>query len=142
MFDIESESKTYQKLIDEYGSRYAAISYVSKKSRNISESTNQFISYSQAISWVLNGVEPKSLDSYKKYLHRRNTAYDDVYDYIYSIQTDDVRLAVTRSLAESRDRGHLIYSLDDIDKKYHTRIRVICNMLWDMIKNIEFNNRV
>lgn len=120
------------------GSRYAAIMYISKLARHRAKSVHNCITESQAISWVITGIEPKTLRSNLEYRKVRKTM-DLRYamDRLLFIDDIEVREATRKSIIESRKRNYLIYYYKDVvDPHRKARIRILSNMIWDEMQKI------
>lgn len=132
----------FMQYIQALGSNFAAIVYVSKLARHRAKSVDNCITESQAISWVITGVRPKRVEEYLKYKKLRQTA-DIRYaeDRLLYIDDIEVREAVRQSITMSREQGHLIYSYNSIvSEPRRARVRILSNMIWDEMRNIQVDN--
>ena len=129
----------FEKYVEAFGNIFAAINYVSDVARRRRNRVYNCISESQALTWVVSGIEPKDLyKNYKlrlQYLHRIDLYIEDRLCYI---EDADVRDAVASSIAISQENRHLIYKYNSIEDEYiQARVRIICRMIWDEIQRLE-----
>ena len=124
------------------GSKFAAIVYVSKVARHRAKSVNNCITESQAISWVITGVEPPHVQEYLKWKELRKRAdIDYAEDRLLYVDDVEVREATRKTILESREAGHLIYSYNDIlSEPRKARVRILSNIIWDEMKRIQVEN--
>lgn len=102
---------------------------LSQNSRKLSESCENVVIGSDAIVWELTGVEPKLLRSkIQKKLNRISNTIKNHSDYINDSKVLDL---VQKSIKESLKVKHLIYQCQDEDKFTQSRVKIICNMIWE-----------
>ena len=126
------------------GNTFAAILYVSNIARHRAKSVHNCITESQAISWVITGVEPKMLRKNLEYRKIRKTL-DLRYAEDRLIYIDDklVREATRETILESRKQKHLIYKYKDIfDEPHKARVRILSNIIWDEMMKIRIDNMI
>lgn len=126
------------------GNRYAAINYVAKLGRKRRDSVDGCITEAQALSWVITGVEPPYI---KKYLatqkQRREMAQNYVEDRLLYIDDLEVRDAVRSSIQQSKHSNHLIYCYNNTNNEgQRARVRVLCNIIWDELRQLDVEDRV
>lgn len=138
----DSKFNTYVEAFD--GSIFAAIDYVSKIARHRAKSVHNCITESQAISWVITGVEPKTLRKNLEYRKIRKTLdlrYAE--DRLFYIDDKLVREATRETILESREKKHLIYKYKDIfDEPRKARVRILSNIIWEEMRKIQIDNMV
>lgn len=126
------------------GSRFAAINYVANVARRRRHSVHNCITESQALTWVISGVEPDDIQIYKermKNLKQLEIQYVD--DRLCYIEEADIREAVRASIEESRQVDHLIYLYNNIvNTAKQARVRILCNMIWDELRQFKLDNKV
>lgn len=126
------------------GNTFAAIDYVSKVARHRAKSVHNCITESQAISWVITGIEPKTLRKNLEYRKIRKTLdlrYAE--DRLFYIDDKLVREATRETILESREKKHLIYKYKDIfDEPRKARVRILSNIIWDEMRKIRIDNMI
>lgn len=144
MMNYNTSSAEFKKYESALGSTFAAIKYISALARQRRASVHNCITESQAIAWVISGVEP---DNVKLYYHnlklRRQRARTYKNDRLSYIEDTEVRNSVSFSLDQSKEVGHLIYCYQDIyDESRKARVRILCNMIWDELRQIEMDDEL
>lgn len=139
-----TEYTEFNKYVDAFGSNFAAINYVAQVARRRRQSVHNCILESQALAWVVTGIEPKGIQEYYaqlKLLKQRKQMYVD--DRLLYIDDIDVRNAVKVSIHESQQAHHLIYSYKDVTDTYQqARVRILCRMIWDELLNLEAADKI
>jgi hypothetical protein len=105
---------------------------------------NNCISESEAISWVITGVEPKHLQKKLKYAETRKNL-DIIYanDRLLYIDDIDVRESTRETILVSKKEKHLIYKYKDVlDESRKARVRILSNLIWDEMKQIRIENMI
>ena len=121
------------------GSTFGAIIYISKIARKRRIDVGMCVSESEALTWVITGVEPKQVSIWR---NQKSIKIDKalVYaqDRLMYVEDTAVRLAAERSIELSRSCGHLIYRYKGLQNQYQkSRVRVLCNIIWDEMKKID-----
>lgn len=134
-----ANTKEFDKYVAAFGNRFAATRYVAQLARYRRNSVNCCISEAQALSWVVSGVEPAEINVYyqrrQEYINRKKSYINDR---ILYIEEKDIHDAVQESMQESTKAHHLIYKYNDIKDKYKkSRVRIICNMIWDELSQVD-----
>lgn len=126
------------------GSNYAAILYISGVARRRMKRVNNCISESEAISWIITGVEPKHLQQKLDYVkYRKNIDIIYANDRLLYIEDKEVREAVKETILISKKERHLIYKYKDVfDESRKARVRILSNLIWDEMKQIRIENMV
>lgn len=126
-----------------FGNRFAAIMYISKVARHRMNSVYNCITESQAISWVITGIEPETLKFHLECRERRlNMDITYAEDRLLYIEDKQVRDAVRLTVMSARESNYLIYNYKDVvDDFRQARVRILSNIIWDeMLKvRIEYD---
>lgn len=135
-------NKNLDTIVDRYGSRYAATVFVSNEAKRLCSKYNDVISHSEALSWILSGEIPYNIKHYKEIVEQRSQRpLKYAKERLLDIQDQDVRHAVQVSLENSIHIGHLIYFYQNVHDTYRcSRIRILCNMIWDEMKHLGFKH--
>lgn len=136
-----SKFNTY---VQALGSRYAAILYICKVARRRMKRVHNCISESDALSWVVTGIEPKLLKE-KLAIRERRKHLDMIYanDRLLCIDDPEVREATRDTILQSKNVGYLIYRYKDIsDEPRQARVRILSNLIWDEMKQIRIENMI
>lgn len=137
----DSKFNTY---IQALGSRYAAILYICKVARHRMKRVHNCISESDALSWVVTGIEPKLLKE-KLDIRERRKHLDMIYanDRLLYIDDTEVRKATRDTILLSKNVGYLIYRYRDIsDEPRQARVRILSNIIWDEMKRVRIENMI
>lgn len=93
---------------------------------------------SDALTWVIQGVEPEYINEYRRGIimsktDRNKAILDEELKYIDDIL---VRNSVRKSINESLKLGKLTFIYSDLigTKSRKTRVRVLCRMIWDKLE--------
>ena len=134
----------FEKYVEACSSRFAAIMYVSKIARHRRSRVNGCITESQALAWVITGVEPLEVSLWRKDISQpADKALIYAEDRILYIEDPKMHEAVLHTITESRHHGHLIYRYKDLEHpSQKARLRVICNIIWDEMKQVDLNNQI
>lgn len=131
MYSIANEIdiKRFENLI---GNKFKAVIYISKLARHRRELVHSVITESQAISWVITGIEPKGLyECINRHLKLKNEVILPPYDRLQYIDDKEIVECVKLSVKHS-NHTHLVYVYNEItDKNKQSRIRILTNMIVD-----------
>lgn len=133
----------FEKYVKALGSKFAAVVYVSKLARQRAKSVDNCILESEALSWVLTGVEPKAVAIWRTRKNKKEELAK-VYakDRLMYVEDIDVRSAVEDSIDESIKGSHLIYLYNNVrDKDRQARVRILSRMIWDEMMLIDIEDR-
>ena len=129
--------KEFEELKKRYGCSYAAISVVVKEARRLAKKYNYIILDSEAISWVVTGRKPITLDKYLNVVRTRKPpeiAFID--DILSGVDDNDVCKCVRQSVKDSLEANHLIYVYTDIpDEGRQARVRILTRIIWYNLHN-------
>lgn len=125
--------REFDALAEKLGSPFAAVNFVAKSARARRQSVDNRILESEAITWVVTGIQPKLRNKMPDINQLGNVSYlDEVLSYV---DDEQVVESVRASYCESTKAHHLIYcyhnSLDDNRK---ARVRVLTRMVWYNIR--------
>lgn len=139
-----TDNTKFNKYVEALGSTFAAIKYVSQIARKRCKSVHNCITESQAIAWVITGVEPKDVKLYYRNLKlhkQRARLYKE--ERLMYIEDTDVKDAVSFSIDQSRKVNHLIYFYKNVtDDCRMARVRILCNIIWDELQQLEMNEKI
>ena len=134
---IYNENKVFDEYTKKYGSPFAACNAISSEARKRAEATNNLVMHSEAISWVLSGVEPVIIQTYARQQRKYHSSLCiSITQSVLDLVGDtEVKRAVEASIRESRRKKHLLYMYKDITDIYKQgRVRVLCNIIWDKLQ--------
>lgn len=121
--------REFDALADKVGSPFAAVKYIAQSARQKRQSVDYRVLESQAITWVLTGIQPK--------LSKRHLNVSDWYNLPYldevlsCVDDDDVAASVRESYSESMKAHHLIYYYhQSLNEHQKARVRVLTRMIW------------
>lgn len=139
MSNFWTDDKQFNRYVSNFGSRFAAVVYVSELARTRAKRAHNRILESEAISWVLTGDKPQILNNMEHAnMPRSRLKLDYILDKLCYVEDIDVRDAVCSTLKYSIQASHLIYVYNNIKDVYRqSRIRVLSNMLWDELHLID-----
>lgn len=134
-------NENLEKYIELCGSRFLATVFVANEARRLADKYQNVISHAEALSWVLSGCVPKNIKDYKKLIEQRELRpLRSAQAYLANILDEDVRRSVWVTLNKSKQFGHLIYHYEGVYDKYRqARVRVLSNMLWNKMREEDFN---
>lgn len=117
------------------GNSFEAIRIISNCGRLLAEGYNNRITHSQALNWVVTGTIPNCLlQSNSKVTLELDRVSNIISDNLEYVDDKDIRISVNRTIIDYLETRHLVYqyqeALDDFQK---SRVRVLCNMIVDLI---------
>lgn len=121
--------REFDALADKLGSTYAAVNYIAKSARQKRNQVDNRILESQAITWVLTGIQPKLSKRAINISDWANLNYlDEVLSYV---DDENVCVSVRASYSKSAELHHLIYCYHtDLNDSQKARVRVLTRMIW------------
>lgn len=133
MSNFWTDDEQFNRYVSNFGSRFAAVVYVSELARIHAKRAHNKILESEAISWVLTGDRPQILNDTKHIIRSRSRLkLDYVHDKLCCIDDIDIKDAVYTTLKYSVQSSHLIYLYNNVnDECRQSRVRVLSNILWD-----------
>lgn len=139
MSNFWTDDEQFNRYVSNFGSRFAAVVYVSELARIHAKRAHNRILESEAISWVLTGDKPQILNNMEHAnTSRSRLKLDYILDKLCYVEDIDVRDAVYSTLKYSIQASHLIYVYNNIKDVYRqSRVRVLSNMLWDELHLID-----
>jgi hypothetical protein len=117
--------------------RFSVVTTIAQIARERSKDYNGYILDSQALTWVIQGIEPEyikgpnlNMNKYIKPFEQVNI--DDMLSYVDDNEVCD---AVIESYNESKKQNHLIYLYKNIeDEPRKARVRILSRMFWYKFK--------
>jgi len=120
----------YIQLKDKVG-QYAAVSIIGAQARALSKLYHGQISHAEALSWILSGEKPKSVDNIVDEATRRDRR---IALWLNDICDVDVRDTVLSCINSSLHVHNLTYIYKDgLSSAKQARVRILTRMLWDYI---------
>ena len=115
----------YEKWLSQFKNPYLAVVETSALAREKVENTEEYLSSSDALDWVITGRKPKSVITKSNKLER---SY--MYNLLSEISNEDIVASVVKSIYASTNKAELIFiyvgNLDDFQK---ARVRILCRMI-------------
>lgn len=143
-YDNWMSCKEFNAYVTLCGSRFAAVNYIAKLAQARRRQVHYCISESQSLTWVLTGKEPELLQTYRmrrKLLKAQRKQF--VEDHLGCIEDEQIRAAVQHSIYLSNQQNHLIYDYIDIsEENRQARVRVICNIVWDGLGQLNVDSQI
>ena len=114
------------------GSEYAASMYVAKKARILLIKSNNLLSESEAIEWVILQKTDADLEAYiNEYRHRiRTRKYDLINEYMSMIDSKSLKKQFQSSALKSNTASKLIIDYGDLGPYNSTRLRILMKEYW------------
>ena len=124
--------KCVQQLIQQFGNEYAAAMYVAAEVRRVLQSTDNALSESEAIDWVISGEPADSLDSYIKRhkLATKHRKYDLINEYAAGLDNAQLEHQFRESAIISNKEHRLIIKYGKLDAPDCTRLRILLKQYW------------
>ena len=134
----------FDKYVELFGSKFAAINYVALLARHRRSKVHNCITESQALAWVVTGVEPEDIQIYyKKQAQYRNRKSLYVQDRLMYIEDEEVREDVRNIISEAIQSHHLIYTYKYVsDECRQARVRILSNMIWDELVQVDIADQI
>lgn len=127
------DNTVIDQLTDTYGSKFAAINYVSKWARYLAQEYGDSILHSSALNWIITGNRPRRFNKISSMYSYQDMMYDTALDLLNYIDDEEVSDAVFRSVMHSREENHLIYEYNNIyDDPRQARIRILTKIIWNI----------
>lgn len=129
MYDCITQA---QHLIQDFENEYAATMYVAKEARKILKSTNNALTESEAITWVLSGKPEAELAAYiqrhRKFIKRQK--YSLINEYASKIDDLHLERQFRESAIASNKAHHLVIHYGELDASDSTRLRILLKQYW------------
>lgn len=112
------------------GNKYSAVMQIANDARQLQKKYGNVPLESEAITWVLRGIDQKTLDTIKRIQSRKKfylSYLDEVLTYIDDIE---VKKSVKQSIKRSKRAQNLVYFYSTQDRSKQTRIRVLTRIIW------------
>lgn len=111
---------------------YEVVKNIAKLAREKEEDCNRHILHSEAITWVVQGIEPaeRNKDQYTKTpaTVKNENKLNELLSYVDDVEISE---AVKNSFIKSKYNKFLTFVYDDIvDISRQTRVRILTRMLW------------
>ena len=118
---------------DRLGSPYAAAMYVAKKARNIRIRSQNLLTESEAIQWVIDQKSEHDLDKYIKEFkhHLCNRKYSLINEYASDIDDVELRIQFQKSANDSKKNNMLSIDYGNLDTYKCTRLRILLKQYWN-----------
>lgn len=117
-------------------SPYSVVNTIAQISREKAAQCNNYILESEALTWVIQGIQPDILQQPYKNSNKCMTPYqmDYLNDTLCYIEDKQVCKAVKDSVIASQKSKYLIYLYNNIDNESKkARVRILTRMIYDTI---------
>lgn len=121
-----------QQLIQQFGNEYATVMYVAAEVRRVLQSTDNALTESEAIDWVISGKPAEQLDSYIK-RHKavtKHKKYDLINEYVSMIDDAQLKHQFRESAILSNKKRRLVIQYGRLDAADCTRLRILLKQYW------------
>lgn len=107
---------------------YPSIAYIAAEARKLRNSLNYDITESQAVSWVLTGVQP---EPHRIPMRDIRQAIDNMRDILSGIDNEFICESVEDSINISHAEHHLVYQYTDgLAESDKARVRILTRAIW------------
>lgn len=121
-----------QQLIQQFGNEYATVVYVAAEVRRVLQSTDNALTESEAIDWVVAGKPAEQLDSYIK-RHKavtKHKKYDLINEYASRVDNAQLEHQFRESAIISNKEHRLVIKYGKLDAPDCTRLRILLKQYW------------
>lgn len=130
--NFKSYNEHFNEIVSKFnGNRYQAVQYIQKQSRKLLEYTDNRITDSEAITWVLTGEKP-DYES-RKTFNEITAKYEDAYvdEILCYIDDKQVCESIRLSISKSKKSKNLVYRYTKgLDESKKSRVRVVTRIIW------------
>ena len=130
--NFKSDNEHFNEIVSKFnGNRYQAVQYIQKQSRKLLEYTDNRITDSEAITWVLTGEKP-DYES-RKTFNEITAKYEDAYvdEILCYIDDKQVCESIRLSIRKSDKSKNLVYRYTKgLDESKKSRVRVVTRIIW------------
>ena len=130
--NFKSDNEHFNEIVSKFnGNRYQAVQYIQKQSRKFLEYTDNRITDSEAITWVLTGEKP-DYES-RKTFNEITAKYEDAYvdEILCYIDDKQVCESIRLSISKSKKSKNLVYRYTKgLDESKKSRVRVVTRIIW------------
>lgn len=132
------------KILQAFDNEYAASMYVAAKAKQILLLSNNALTESEAIHWVISRKPLSELSSYikKKKAVIREQKYSLINEYASNLYDKSLEAAFRRSAIESNKQHKLIIYYEQLDYTQCVRLRIILKQYWLDHITYESENRI
>ena len=129
--NFKSDNEHFNEIVSKFnGNRYQAVQYIQKQSRKFLEYTDNRITDSEAITWVLTGEKP-DYES-RKTFNEITAKYEDAYvdEILCYIDDKQVCESIRLSISKSKKSKNLVYRYTKgLDESKKSRVRVVTRII-------------
>ena len=115
----------YEKWLTQFKNPYLAVVETAALAREKVKNTEEYLSSSDALEWIITGKKSKSVITKSNKLER---SY--MYNLLSEVSNKDIIASVVKSIYVSKNKSELIFiyvgNLDDFQK---SRVRILCRMI-------------
>lgn len=121
--------------VKDVGNPFLAVKLVSSWTRDILAKYDNKLLVSEVLTWVIQGVPPKSLNHFDKASNRPiRKSKSDLEEMLCYIDDEDVCNAVRMSYEASLNSKQVIFIYGSVlDEDRQARVRVLVRMLWSKL---------
>lgn len=126
------------KLIEEFGNEFAATMYVAQQTRKILTQSNNALTESEAINWILSRKPDSELQDYIEQCKPRVKLrkYNLLNEYASQIDDKELEMCFRDSAIESINAHKLLVSYRNLDSADCVRLRILLKQFWlDYLQN-------
>lgn len=129
---MSSISESTFKLLDQFNNEYAASMYVAKQARRLLILSNNALTESEAICWVVENRPISELDKYikKKRAVLKERKYNLINEYATRIDDRELEKAFRSSAIKSNKLHKLTIQYTGLDYCQCTRLRILMKQYW------------
>lgn len=121
--------------LEQAKNRFVFTKAVANTARKISEDSQNIILYSEAITYITQGIEPQSIKECHRQRHKRKSISDTISYYADSVEDEQVKESVKLTICNCLDGNNLVYKWKDnnMSEYQKSRVRVLTNIILDEI---------
>lgn len=121
-----------QQLIQQFGNEYATVMYVAAEVRRVLQSTDNALTESEAIDWVISGEPAEVLESHIK-RHKaitKHRKYNLINEYASRLDNAQLEHQFRESAIISNKEHRLVIKYGKLDAPDCTRLRILLKQYW------------
>ena len=124
--------ESQQHIVNQFNNEYAAAMYVAQEARKVLTATNNAMSESEAIQWVISGKPQAQLQAYiqrkKKFI--KHVKYNVINEYAAKIDDSQLEYQFRYSAIQSSKNHRLVISYGSLDPPNSVRLRILMKQYW------------
>lgn len=112
------------------GNKYSAVIKIADDARQLQKKYGNVPLESEAITWILRGIDQKTLDKVKQIQSRKKFYLSYLNEVLTYVDDIEVKKSVKQSIKQSKRAQNLVYFYSTHDKSKQARIRVLTRIIW------------